>query len=393
MLPITFHADKFGYFQVGKFKTYSKLEALDIQNTLGHWPNWNFNRETFDRCNWFLEPQSDIDALYRMRARQIRDAYDYVVIFFSGGSDSNNILQSFLNADCKIDELATFTTENVSEQGVNRNYDWGSELELVVNPYVKKLKQQGHDFKFRQIYTTDLILDYVDQVKDQYFYYTNHCLSPNNPFKAILRERIDDYKKIIDSGKKLCFVHGIEKPYIKVKDNKWFFYFTDQLDTCVSPYVQMKYDQGWYDELFFWSPDMPEIPIKQAHMIKRFCDTVMDPQFYQKAPSKLGYNRTLDMYVSLNTSRTLLYPTTWNSMIYQASKSRHSAIRPGFGNLAFSERDGWFFRSQHEFVKKYETGIQDYLNKLRKNNFYNWHEEDKSSLTIVKQSYQEHQFA
>ena len=395
MLPTILSPDKFGYFQVGNFKTYSKLEAIDIQHVTGQWPKWYFNDEIFNQYNWFLEPLTDIDTLYQMRARQIREAYDYCVLFFSGGADSTNILSSWYAAGCQMDEIVVMHTNDVREEHINKNYDWGSEIQQVTQPIINQLRKQGHTFKYREIYTPDLILEYIKQVKENYFYYSNHCLSPNSPFKSILREKIDDYRKIIDSGKRLCFIHGIEKPHITVDKNsgQWFFSFTDQLDTCVSPYVQERYNQGWYDELFYWTPDLPELPIKQAHITKRFCETVNDKSFYQVKPTGHGYNFTLKMYLTLNATRKLLYPTTWNPKIYQASKSRHSAIRPGYGNLAFSERDGWFFRSQNRLVRNYATGMEGYLQKLKNNNFYDWTDTSPNALTVIKQSMKTFQFA
>ena len=50
--------------------------------------------------------------------------------------------------------------------------------------------------------------------------------------------------------------------------NGWYFAFNDILDNCVNPFVQQRYNDGWYDELFYWSPDYPEIVIKQAHTVK-----------------------------------------------------------------------------------------------------------------------------
>lgn len=144
------------------------------------------------------------------------------------------------------------------------------------------------------------------------------------------------------------------------QNNNWFYNFNTQLDTCVSPYVQMNYHKGWYDELFYWTPDMPEIPIKQAHLTKNFVRQYMMSDFIKKA-TQHGYNKTLDMYLTLDSSRILLYPDNWNNTIYQASKSRHSAVRSGYGNLAFSERDGWLFRSHDDLAKRYETGLNNVI--------------------------------
>ena len=100
------HPDKFGFYQVGDRKTYSKFEAIEWQNTTGIFPEWNFNKVIYDNLDWQTEPSVDLWTLYKARARQIRETYDYVVLWYSGGSDSHNFLLAWLDAGLKIDEIA-----------------------------------------------------------------------------------------------------------------------------------------------------------------------------------------------------------------------------------------------------------------------------------------------
>jgi hypothetical protein len=94
--------DIFGYYKVGEYKTYSKLDAILLHEKTGIHPTWHFNDEVFSSHNWATEPPESLDELYRIRAEQIRARYDYIVVFYSGGADSTNILQTFLKNNIKI---------------------------------------------------------------------------------------------------------------------------------------------------------------------------------------------------------------------------------------------------------------------------------------------------
>ena len=46
--------DKFGYYLVGDFKTYSKVEAIELHKLTGIHPHWNFNElRTGEAWNFF----------------------------------------------------------------------------------------------------------------------------------------------------------------------------------------------------------------------------------------------------------------------------------------------------------------------------------------------------
>jgi len=46
-----------------------------------------------------------LDFLYALRARQLREKYDYLVLYFSGGADSTNILKTFIDNNIFLDEI------------------------------------------------------------------------------------------------------------------------------------------------------------------------------------------------------------------------------------------------------------------------------------------------
>lgn len=377
-------ADKFGFYQAGSLKTYSKLEAIEWQSRTGHFPEWNFNKEIFSRQNWYVEPSIDLWELYKARARQIREKYDYCILFYSGGSDSGNMLKAWTQAGCKIDEIACF----VDYEAVgDKNDIVNAEPNKVVYPTVKKMLDSGMDFVFREIDYSQDILDYVKEMNVDYFYNINHSFSPNNGVKCRFRQSVPAYRDIINQGKRLCFIWGMEKPQIGLDDCGWYFQFLDTIDNCVDPCTQRNYDQGWFDELFYWAPDMPEIVIKQSHIVKRFCETCHDTQFYQNKKSPYGYNKTLNMYITMDAIKQIIYPF-WDVNTFTSGKSK--PIREGMGYLAFSERDQWFFDSNIDEAAKYESHMWSFIKQL-KNPYYNWF--DVSGNSVITASTQRHYFA
>ena len=66
----------------------------------------------FSKCDWTTEPEPGVplSEYYRRRAQQIRDKYDYVVLLYSGGPDSNNILHAFVHNGIKIDEIVNINS-------------------------------------------------------------------------------------------------------------------------------------------------------------------------------------------------------------------------------------------------------------------------------------------
>ena len=77
-----------GYYEVGNRIFVSQLEALHYASTTKQTVSWNFHNDVYSQYNWSKRPSGTLDELYKLRAQQIRDKYDYVVVHFSGGSDS-----------------------------------------------------------------------------------------------------------------------------------------------------------------------------------------------------------------------------------------------------------------------------------------------------------------
>jgi len=106
---------KLGYYSIGLQNFASKIDAcilgtkvidrLNLNVNPFNIVKWHFNDEVFDNYDWRVEPEESLDELYNKRARTLRDQYDYIIISYSGGADSHNMLMSFLRQGLFVDEI------------------------------------------------------------------------------------------------------------------------------------------------------------------------------------------------------------------------------------------------------------------------------------------------
>ena len=105
-----------GYWSVGEEVFFSKAAALlsAAKNKLKI--RYHYNEHVFKDYKWGTEPTQSLEELYLQRARQIRDTYDYIILLYSAGSDSTNMIRTFLDNNIKIDHV-------MSWGAVDKNHD------------------------------------------------------------------------------------------------------------------------------------------------------------------------------------------------------------------------------------------------------------------------------
>lgn len=345
MSTFNYSGDQFGYYTVGpNFKTYSKLLAIEEMNRTGVHLEWHFNKAQYQAHDWKKEPTESLDELYRRRAQEIRDNYDYVVVFYSGGADSWCILDTFIKNNIKVDEIAHFYSY---EGDHDKRSDFNIEIFYTAIPYTQKIIEKNPGIHQRVIDLSGIIdkLYLRPDVKFDYIYNIKGMMSANSLARSYMREYIDDYKKIIDSGKKVCFVWGTEKPRITRSSGNWQVQFLD-LFSETNIRIQSLADIGYFDEWFFWSPTTAPLVAKQCHILKKVLDREpTDSQWltnvwYQSVPGKDGKFLRNDIYHSL------IYPG-WDN---------NTLVAPKSSNLLIANRDNWFW-NQHDTHKGAEFGL------------------------------------
>jgi hypothetical protein len=356
MLNAHLSKDKFGFYQVGKFKTYSKVEAIELSNATAIPVHWNFNDEEFGLYDWTVEPAESLKELYQRRARQIRERYDYVVLWWSGGADSYTMLRAFVDQGLFVDELATF--HNFGGDGSWDTY-LNSEVKRVAIPMAEKILESSPNTKFRLVdhidYQPDLFT--IDDNKFDFLYKANAVFSPNQLARRYIREKNKDYLDLFAQGKRVCFVWGMDKPRINLeKDKRYAIRFVDIVDNSVSPVTQSLNRDWEHDEFFFWSPDAKDLLCKQGHVIMRYLKNIPLEDFNSRWLTRKGNslgNATVNgktWYLTNDGCHRLVYED-WHPDTYSSGKDDFL--------LMWSPRDEWFLKDkQAEHTRIYTAGLE-----------------------------------
>ena len=343
---------KLGYYTVGNDLYYNKFQAYLDAAKQNKFAKWFFNDEVFIRYPWHIEPEESLEELYRRRAQDLRDRYDYIRIDASGGADSSTVVYSFLLNKIHVDEVV-FRYPKQGEQGVSGNpHDTRaentlSEWEFAAKPLLEWIAVHSPETKITvHDYSEDMIKD-ADERDESWIFRTRHYLQPGHIYKHDVIA-LDDHKRQADRNMTIGVIHGIDKPKICIKDNKFFLYFVDSTtnhnSNVVDDYTNIT------NEFFYWSPDACDLLAKQAHTLKHWFSMPMNHKFQGVLhwPNNDFATRT----VYENIIKSIIYPH-YDSSTFQTMKPT---------NNIWNEMDHWFHTN---FVgsKSYQTwqaGI-DYL--------------------------------
>ena len=344
--------DQYGFYQCGKFRSYSKLEIMHEHHKTKLPVIWNFNDKVYSALNWQVEPSESLAELYKRRAQQIRDNYDYIVLWLSGGADSANILDIFTENDIHLDECASFV--NYEATGSKTNMLNG-EVFHVAPVMVEHARKKNPTLKHRVVDLSNFVIDHYtnSKAKIDWIYHQNTFMSPNNLARHDIKLKVQEWTAMFDAGKRVAFVHGIDKPRIFQHHDHYYSYFVDIIDTSHSPSHQMQNRPWDFDELFYWSRDAPLIPIKQAHVLKNYVKSLAIGD-----PNATGEKHGLCKFVQNNIPRELVSEKI-NELVYPAwRKVPFQAKTP---STFFSPKDDWFFKlPDTDIVKqRWKIGLEE----------------------------------
>jgi len=360
--------DEFGFYQVGEYTSYSKVEALEVSKKTGKEVIWNFNNEILKNYNWKIEPPESFKELYGRRAKQIREKYDYIVLWYSGGADSNNMVNSFIKNNLHIDEIAQY--HNYEADGTWDSY-FNEEVAKVAAPNTQQLIKDYPNIKHRLFDQSKLTATVYNKDNNHldFIYKQNNWLTPNAITRSYFRENCKDWQDIIDSGKTLCFVWGIEKPILQLINGKYCVRYADVFDNCVSPRRQQLNREWEHDEFFYWSPEMPDLVAKQGHTIMKHLRSINQSNIELLVKSNW---LTTDILLATPNNTTPMPNLVFNNkQYYLPNNSMHTMIYPWwdpttFSNgktpsVFFSARDVWWLKDHTQKNQNVFIGGIKYL--------------------------------
>jgi hypothetical protein len=257
---------------VGK-RFYSKVEALDAAKGLPDVKlKFNWFPSLWERYDYTKVSLKSYDQLKLERALKIREKYKYLKLYFSGGSDSVTMLNTFISNGIHIDEIVNW------QKSLNRfdKIDPDIENDLSAIPYLKSIQHL--------IPKTKITIDHItlDDIK----LYNNSFGKGTEKRRVVFGDPaeidfIPDHKYLYlkDDRDTVGHIEGGQKPAIFFVNNKWYFGIYDLGSTSF-------YNNA---EDFFLDVENPELYMKTVHTFKNFMDNFLIND-YEKFLS-LAYDR------------------------------------------------------------------------------------------------------
>jgi hypothetical protein len=235
-----------------------------------------YHDEIWDTAILKYNHENDIslEEHYKTRAQQIRDNYDYLILNFSGGSDSTTILDTFLKNNIKLDEVYVRWPKRILGSGLyrpdNTNTDptnMVSEWDYSIYPKLEWLRVNHPEIKIVVDDWIDLMNDCViddELIKKQ-----------NNNFGIInfgFSEMISQSAIFLESkGKKVANIFGVDKPLLLyVPETKQYAtFFTDV--TLMNPGIQHAHNKIDVSNRvnFYYALDYPELTLARAYAVAK----------------------------------------------------------------------------------------------------------------------------
>jgi hypothetical protein len=264
--------DSIFYYCDDGTKFTSKVKALHHARQYNTKVHFYYHDDVYSQLDWKIEPPQSLDYYYREQAQRIRDNYDYVILCYSGGYDSSNILETFHYNNIKLDKIVTVgALSQDSAFGVDDNHN--GELYHNVFPYLKEL---GLD-------TITQVCDYTDYFNNlnnfsistydiDWVDHTGAWYSPHNWFWKDIEQYVVPREW---HGKRVALLFGKDKPSLfyhqapgkhappnGLRLNSFCF-----RDTPCTSYGNSSGLDNCDRINFYWDPSSPEILIKQLHLL------------------------------------------------------------------------------------------------------------------------------
>jgi hypothetical protein len=266
--------DKYGLWEAGDKSFDNKYQALVHASNTKQIVRFWYHDDVLEKFDRSLLGRVSLKTLYRERAQQLRDKYDYLILYYSGGADSHNVLKSFIDNDIHLDEVCVKWPEQLmngkfyetnSFNTSAENY-W-SEWDYCVKPILEWLKDNRPKIK---IHIKDFIGDPSSCA--QLLDYSFETIA-NHGFKAgiLLHSQVSDSEiEMLNKGKTVGNIYGIDKPILSVVNRDTtpilkMFFSDEALRTVVT-----SSNNPTGAEVFYWTPDLPLLAFEQAYQLYNY---------------------------------------------------------------------------------------------------------------------------
>jgi len=351
-----------GYWKVGDRYFFDKSKCLRYATEIKNYQiTFHYNDDFYSTLDHTQEPNESLEELYRLRAQELRDKYDYIILSFSGGADSYNVLDVFLKNNIHIDCVATSYPIKAIEK-LKDNFDPSNrsadnvifEYTEVAHPKLIEVSKVSPSTEIAVLDHTDVALNMLGNGKLHIMPVGGIGAAPGLAGHYMIGQKVREYA---NKGKAL-YLTGVDKPRIAYNpsSNKFATYFED-VSLVLGNWTDDAYN-GYkpHVEHFYYSTEMPAIRLKQLSIFKRALSSIVrtETKGIQRGFAWLNENNNIMFNVHNIFFKKLLYPT-WSESFFQAGKP---------SGFFFQEHSNWYLKGDltDTRAKEYHYGqVMEFL--------------------------------
>lgn len=239
------------YWHVDGVRYKNKFKALEAASNDLNRVEFYYANSTFDDLDWTKEPSQSWDSMLIQRAHQVRESFDYIRLWYSAGSDSQTMLNVFLNEGIHIDEICCHLVSPIDDFDASNNIEQNE----VAIPFLDAIRTS--------IPKTKITINYLGR---EHF---NKILTDDWLYEGFDMSMIQDQPDalyntgiVTEVNGNFCDLQGGDKPVL-IKENG--DYYCLMVDETFASRINSK-----HLEEFFITPNFPEMQIKQCHMSQKY---------------------------------------------------------------------------------------------------------------------------
>lgn len=333
---LSYDGNYYGHYEVGHKKYLSKVKAILESERTHKEIRFVLYDDVYKKLNWEIEPYQTLDELYAARAWELRNKYDHLVLHFSGGADSANILETFIRNNIRLDEIFIRGPIGVIDKSITNNKPENNYAEVFFQSYPLAQYVKNNflpDLKITVVDTCEYTLNYFKDNPNWFNFDSN----PLNSFTPGIAWRADfdlvntEFRKLTDAGKKVAHLIGVDKPIVNYQNGQYYLKFLDKLINLVVPFRGTENQNPLFVEPFYWAESTGLMLVKQGHVIKNYIrERGLNPNILNTLSGRVKhdfigsiiYNRTLPMFFNPSKAdQSVVQP--WDRFFFADTNSSH----------------------------------------------------------------------
>jgi len=201
------------------------------------------NTKEYDKLDWQKEPVESLETLMDRHALKLREKYERLIFFWSGGTDSQTLYNVFVRNNIHLDEIVCIGNSTLKHMPAS-HWDWIRAVHQDPTTIITDIDKLDLSWRKQYVDNEDWVFKDLGDIRT----FTN---GGADFASTIMCERNHN-------GHNWAMISGHEKPYLIQKNGTWW---TRQEDRPMRQIFGLD-----RIECFFLDPILN---LKQSHMVKR----------------------------------------------------------------------------------------------------------------------------